>query len=228
MKLIFIFAITILMISAIGPVSAKALDFGSWENTWHKIIIKWNSVCEEFETQKLVKLPVVKGSFWIFIETYNDAEDNFSAFLFGKDENGAWGGIPFTLYIYQDSLETPLGTASDVILESDVITEVDDNLGYEIDFSFVARLTGKEKLGALKIGKLKSVNGTSTIILTDLAECVASVTISGTLKKAPPAILADLETESARVEELETESVSVKDNMIFVDFFNDCLNLLQK
>ena len=77
-------------------------------------------------------------------------------------------------------------------------------------------------------GKLKSVNGTSTIILTDLAECVASVTISGTLKKAPPAFLTDLETESARVEELETARASFKDNMIFLDFYNDCLKLLQK
>ena len=126
-----------------------------------------------------------KDNAWIYIQSYNDADGEYVAYLVTLEEDGEWAAEQITLSTIEDSEPgtSPLGTPDDVILESNDIEVEDSDTGDIVQVYFIVRVTGKEKQGELKEGKLKGVVGMATFIFPGIGECVGSVIISGKLKK---------------------------------------------
>ena len=169
---ILILSLVIIMVIGITLSAARALEFGDWENTWHKARFKIKATCyatfflDFFKTSS-------KDNAWIYIESFN-APNEFSAFLVTLDEDGiTWQSNPMTLEILH-------GTASEAMVElTDFINIIDGGTGDKVALlSFFAMLTGNEKNAVFKSGKIKSICGTAMIEVIGQAECFGPMTFS--------------------------------------------------
>ncbi len=150
---------------------SEAIAFFDWVNTWHKIKIKKNAVCEKETSNKLYK-ELAKEPVWIFLETWDGTK--FDAYLIAKDNNDEWQATEF-------ELTHILGTAADAVLQSNEFTIIDVT-GDEIDVFFVIRLKAILKKGKLKKGLIGNVVGMATFYFDEDA-CVASLNCTGKLYK---------------------------------------------
>jgi hypothetical protein len=184
-RLIFIPVLAIFLVIGIA-FSANALDFDSYDNTWHKSKFKIKAVCEDQGDFALSK-ESAKENGWIYID---DADaGNFDGSLVTQDEDGDWQENPITLNVIG-------GTADDMLLELAAPVSVTD--GFTGDVVTVnalqVRLKGKENRDAeLKSSKLTGVSGQATLDVEDSDFfCYSSLGLSGKYrKKGPPEDVTD-------------------------------------
>ncbi|MDJ0723188.1 MAG: hypothetical protein QNJ04_16235, partial [Desulfobacterales bacterium] len=182
-RAILVSSVAIMMVVIIGLAPANALEGGDWVGTWHKIKLKLKNVCEFDGLDPLYKIKS-GGPAWIYIRNW-DGVDTYGATLMLASMDDQWIPSGFTLTRID-------GTAADGLLQSSNIAFIDDNIGEEIELSFVVRLKGKAKEGELKSGKILNVVGLAKLKYP-FAECFASMTCSGKLvkeNKVPPDIYA--------------------------------------
>ena len=175
-RFIFISMLVVFLVAGISLGSARALDFDDYVDTWYNTKFKIKAVCEEFLFSQLFKASP-KDNAWIYIESYNDVDGEFAAYLVTLDEDGiTWQATAITLL-------TQGGTADDAILELDsAIDIIDGSTGDVVSIlSFFVRLTGKEKDMALKSAKLQSISGASTVDV-GIAFCYGLLQFKGKLK----------------------------------------------
>ena len=178
-RLIFIPLLAFFFVIGIA-LSASALVFANYENTWHKTKVKIKAVCEDQGDFSLSN-ESGKDNAWIYINTF--AGGAYSGSLVTQKDDGVWQATAITLSVIG-------GTEDDMLLQlATPVIVTDDVTGDVVTVDALqVRLKGKENKDAeLKRSKLISVSGQATHDVEDSDFfCYSSLGLSGKYKKKGP------------------------------------------